>query len=371
MAGRGGLGAISHTAPTPLLVPATPMPVPAQVGGVGGYHDEVPHAGGDLRLTARAGIRLAGLVRLDGFDDLERRVRIPGAGSFDGSIGRHHRERTEDRRGSRALGCGAGTLAAVSFLEISDDGPIRTITMSNPGAMNAVPADAWTDLADAFEAFDAGDARVLVITGANGEFCAGADMRRSHPDVPSAAENVERMRTTVNRAALALHRTDKPTIAAVDGVAVGAGMNLAIGCDVVIATDRARFAEVFVRRGLTLDFGGTWLLPRLVGLQRARELALTGRVIGADEALGIGLVTDVVGVDDLTGRVEHLARELAAGAPLAQAFIKRALDRSSAMTFEQALAYEEFAQGLLLASEDLREGARAFVEKRPPDFRGR
>lgn len=243
--------------------------------------------------------------------------------------------------------------------------------MSNPGAMNAVPPDAWIDLAIAFEVFDREDARVLVLTGADGEFCAGADMRRDHVDVPSAAENAERMRTTVNRAARALHRTDKPTIAAVDGVAVGAGMNLAIGCDFVLATERARFAEVFVRRGLTLDFGGTWLLPRLVGLQRARDLALTGRIVHADEALRIGLATEVVTVDELEGRARDLAHALAAGAPLAQAFIKRGLDRSSTMTFEQALAYEEFAQGLLLASEDLREGARAFVEKRSPDFRGR
>ena len=163
----------------------------------------------------------------------------------------------------------------------------------------------------------------------------------------------------------------KPTIAAVDGVAVGAGMNLALGCDIVIATDRARFAEIFVRRGLTLDFGGTWLLPRLVGLARARELALTGRVVGAEEALGIGLVTDVVPAEDLIGRVDELAASLAAGAPLAQAFIKRAMDRSSAMTFEQALAFEEYAQGLLLGSEDLIEGAAAFIEKRAPEFRGR
>lgn len=261
--------------------------------------------------------------------------------------------------------------STVAFLQITDDGPIRTITLTNPGAMNAVPENGWVELAEAFEAFDRDDVRVLVLTGAEGEFCAGADMRRDHDGVPSAAENAERMRTTVNRAALALHRTDKPTLAAVDGVAVGAGMNLAIGCDIVLATDRARFSEVFVRRGLTLDFGGTWLLPRLVGLQRARELALTGRIVGADEALRIGLVTEVLPVEGLLDRARSLAQELAAGAPLAQAFIKRGIDRSSSMTFEQALAFEEYAQGLLLASEDLREGAAAFLEKRPPRFEGR
>ncbi len=236
--------------------------------------------------------------------------------------------------------------------------------------MNAVPPEGWSELADAFEAFEASDARVLVLTGADGEFCAGADMT-SRAAVPSAADNVARMASTVNRAAIALHRTSKPTVAAVDGVAVGAGMNLAIGCDIVVASHRARFAEVFVKRGLTLDFGGTWLLPRLVGLARARELALTGRIIDATEALSIGLVGEVVDQDALGSRVEELAGELEAGAPLAQAMIKRALDRSSSMTFEQALAFEAHAQGILLGSEDLAEGAAAFVERRPPRFRGR
>lgn len=260
----------------------------------------------------------------------------------------------------------------MSFLQITDEAAVRTVTLSNPGAMNAVPPDSWAELADAFEAFDDdGDVRALVVTGAGGEFCAGADMRRSRPSVPSAAENAERMRSTVNRAALALHRTTKPTIAAVDGVAVGAGMNLAIGCDIVLASERARFSEVFVRRGLTLDFGGTWLLPRLVGLQRARELALTGRIVDAEEARAIGIVMEVVPVDELASRAGSLARDLAAGPPLAQGFIKRGLDRSSSMTFEQALAYEEYAQGLLLASDDVREGASAFVDKREPRFRGR
>jgi 2-(1,2-epoxy-1,2-dihydrophenyl)acetyl-CoA isomerase len=146
---------------------------------------------------------------------------------------------------------------------------------------------------------------------------------------------------------------------------------MAIGCDIVIATDRARFAEIFVKRGLTLDFGGTWLLPRLVGLARARELALTGRIIGASEALDIGLVSSVVAIEDLDTAVAAAAGQLAAGAPLAQAMIKRALDRSSEMSFEQALAFEEHAQAILLASDDLQEGAAAFIEKREPKFKGR
>jgi len=256
------------------------------------------------------------------------------------------------------------------FVASRDEEGVRTITLSNPGRRNAVPPSGWDELYDAFRAFEESEERVLVIAGADGDFCAGADMNKTAVDIPSAADNAERMHNT-NRAALALHRLTKPSIAAVDGVAVGAGMNLALGCDIIIATDRARFAEIFVKRGLTLDFGGTWLLPRLVGLQRARELALTGRIIDAQEALTIGLVSEVVPTGDLEARTSELALTLASGAPLAQAMIKRAMDRSSEMSFEQSLAFEQMAQAVLLGSEDLAEGAAAFMDKRDPTFKGR
>jgi enoyl-CoA hydratase/carnithine racemase len=126
-----------------------------------------------------------------------------------------------------------------------------------------------------------------------------------------------------------------------------------------------------VRRGLTLDFGGTWLLPRLVGLARARELALTGREIEAIEAFEIGLVARVVPAEALEAEATATAEALAAGAPLAQGFIKSALDRSSSMAFEQAIRFEDQAQAVLLATDDFNEAVAAFTEKRPPHFRGR
>lgn len=256
------------------------------------------------------------------------------------------------------------------FLTETDTDRVRTLTLSNPGRMNAVPGESWPELTAAFRSFESSGQRVLVITGADGEFCAGADMNKPSVAVKSAADTSARMRM-VGEAATALHRLTKPTIAAVDGVAVGAGMNLAIGCDFVVASDRARFSEVFVRRGLAMDFGGSWLLPRLVGLARARELALTGRIVGAEEALAIGLVTEVVAADRLAERARDLASQLAEGPPLAQAFIKRAIDRSLSVSWEQALAFEEESQALLLASADLEEGAAAFIEKRRPRFEGR
>lgn len=258
----------------------------------------------------------------------------------------------------------------MAFVAVEDRGSIRWVTMSSPESKNAVPRTGWADLADALDAFEASEERALVLTGAGGDFCAGADLGADFSGFGTAAANAEYMRLP-SRAALALHRVSKPTVAAVDGVAVGAGMNLALGCDVVIASSRARFAEIFVKRGLTLDCGGTWLLPRLVGLARARDLALTGRIVEADEALAIGLVTRVVDSDRLEAEVTEVAEELAAGPPLAQRFIKVALDRSASMTFEQALSFEEQAQATLLGSEDLSEGAAAFFQKRPPEFEGR
>lgn len=260
---------------------------------------------------------------------------------------------------------------ASRFVLVADEGRVRWLTLHQPARKNAVPAEGWSELADAFEDFADSEQRVLIIKGAGEDFCSGADLNVDQlEELRSPAVGRQYMQGP-GRAATVLHRLPKPTIAAVDGVAVGAGMNLAIGCDLVVATDRALFAEVFVTRGLTLDFGGTWLLPRLIGMARARELALTGRRVVAAEALQMGLVSRVVTPDQLAATVGELAQALAAGAPLAQRFIKTGLSRSLDMTFEQSISYEDQAQATLLASDDLREGIAAFLGKRPPEFEGR
>jgi 2-(1,2-epoxy-1,2-dihydrophenyl)acetyl-CoA isomerase len=257
------------------------------------------------------------------------------------------------------------------FVTVSDAGSVRTITMSNPGRRNAIPEAGWAELEAALEGFERSEMRVMVLRGAGTDFCSGADLSESPArDFSSAADNLSLMRRT-SAAALCLASLSKPTIAAVRGVAVGAGMNLAIGCDVVLAAADARFAEIFVMRGLAMDMGGTWLLPRRVGAARAAELALTGRIVQADEALDIGLVAAVVPADELDAAVATRARAMARGAPLAQRFVKVGLHRSGSMTFEQAIAFENQAQAVLFASEDAREGIRSFLEKRDPRFRGR
>ena len=250
-----------------------------------------------------------------------------------------------------------------------DDEAVRWLTISNPGRRNAVPMGSWRDLAAVFDDFEESSARVLVITGDGEDFCSGADLS-DMAGARSTTRAYDAM-TEVGAAASALHRLTKPTVAAVDGYAVGAGMNLALGCDIVVATERARFAEVFVKRGLTLDFGGTWVLPRLLGLARAKEIALTGRMVDAAEALAMGMVARVVPPADLADTAASLAAELAAGAPLAQRFIKAGLNESAGRSFDEGLAYEQTAQALLFGTADVVEGMLAFLEKRPPDFEGR
>ena len=256
------------------------------------------------------------------------------------------------------------------WLRTEDRGEVRWLTLDRPDRRNAVPPDGWDGLRAAFLDFENSDARVLVITGAGGAFCSGADLDPTARFEAGVTAQRRRM-ARVGEAALTLHRLTKPTVALVDGIAAGAGMNLALGCDLVVGTSRARFSEIFVARGLTLDFGGSWLLPRIVGLQRAKELALTGRIVEAEEAKEIGLVLDLYPDDLVDEAMESLTKALAAGAPVAQMMSKQNLNRAFALDLSQALAAEGQAQAICLSSEDAAEGVTAFLEKRPPRFTGR
>ena len=257
-------------------------------------------------------------------------------------------------------------------LLVERSGGVVTCTLNRPEKKNAITSEMWVGLIDLFETVATNpDDRVLVITGAGDGFCSGADL--SGGGTAEAASGVggalAGMRT-VGQCAMALHDLGKPTIAAVNGVAAGAGLNLALGCDLVIASDRARFSEIFSKRGLVVDFGGSWVLPRLIGMHRAKELVLLADVIDAAEAERVGLVNRVVVHEKLGDAVGEIALRLANMAPLALAASKRLLNQAFSVSLAEAIEAENIAQALMSTTGDTREAILAFFEKREPKFTG-
>ena len=253
-------------------------------------------------------------------------------------------------------------------IEVTRDGGIATVTINRPARKNAVTGDMWAQLAEIFRSIAADtDVRCVVITGAGGEFCSGADLSAREGARP--VHQLVAMRH-VNDAALSLHRMPQPTIAKVRGVAVGAGCNMALGCDLVVAGDTERFSEIFSKRGLSVDFGGTWLLPRRIGMHRAKELAFFADIISAAEARELGLVNRVLPDAELDAFVDGWAKRLAAGPPIALSLTKRMLNNSLNVTMEEALDDEGAAQTVNFGTKDTMEAMRAFIEKRDPQFKG-
>jgi enoyl-CoA hydratase/carnithine racemase len=251
---------------------------------------------------------------------------------------------------------------------------VTTVTLHRPDKKNAINGRMWRELIEVFdEVADDRDARVLVITGEGDGFCSGADLtdEENAEDLRGGVGGGLRSMRVVGRAALRLHELSIPTIAAVNGVAAGAGCNLALGCDLVIASDRARFSEIFSKRGLSVDFGGSWLLPRLVGMHKAKELVFLADIIDAAEADRIGLVNRVVPHDELDATVREIAGRLAALPPVQLSVSKRLLNQSLSVSMSDALEFEDVAQVLNFQSADTAEAVAAFVQKRPPKFTGR
>ncbi|MFI5292599.1 MAG: enoyl-CoA hydratase-related protein [Candidatus Limnocylindrales bacterium] len=246
---------------------------------------------------------------------------------------------------------------------------VATITLDGPGSLNSLTVAAKVELLGALRsAARDRDIRVVVLTGAGRAFCAGQDLReRLAPDAPPL--EVE-LRERYNPIVLAIRELPKPVIAAVNGVAAGAGASLAFACDLRIVAASASFVLAFGRIGLVPDTGATWLLPRLVGLGRALELALVGDPIGADEAHRIGLVNRVVADEELTAETHVLAVRLASGASRAMALTKRAIAGALETDLGAALETEAILQGVAGRTADHREGIAAFVDKRQPRFTG-
>ncbi len=258
-----------------------------------------------------------------------------------------------------------------------DEG-IATLTLNEPEHLNPMTVGIMADTITALGRANLDrSVRVVIVTGAGRAFSAGGDLSRLGPNAddaggspPTAYDRRAWLRQT-QKMVLALRECEKPVIAAVNGVAAGGGCDIALACDLRFASDRARFGEVFARIGLFPGTGGTYLLPRTVGVAKALELIWTGDLIDAAEAERIGLVNRVIPHDDLMAETRTFARRLAQGPPLALSLAKAAVYRGLDLDISAAFDYAATAEAITLTSEDHREGVRAFREKRPPTFQGR
>lgn len=254
---------------------------------------------------------------------------------------------------------------------LAEDAEVATIVLNRPDKLNAFAGDMRDQLFDALERVAHGSARALVLTGAGRAFCAGGDVRHmaSLRGREDGGTELGRLLEAGARVIRRLATLPIPTLAAVNGVAAGAGMNLALACDLRIASDQASFAESFVRIGLHPDWGGTYFLPRLVGDAKARELCWLGDPVDAAEALRIGLVSRVVPDDRLMDETRALARRLASAPAASVRLTRQSIAASRHRSLDACLAAEARAQMECWETTDVDEGLTAFVEKRAPAFR--
>lgn len=260
----------------------------------------------------------------------------------------------------------------MSAVELQIEEEIATITLNRPEKLNALAGTMRQELADAIHAADSDpSSRVLIITGAGRAFCAGGDVEfmttlQSEGRLQEFRELLDAGTAVVT----SIRSASKPVIAAINGVAAGAGCNLALACDFRFAAEGAKLGQSFVRIGLHPDWGGTYFLPRLVGASRAMEIMMSGRMVEAAEALRIGMVDRLAPADELMQEVRHFGAALAAAPPIAIEGIKRAVYASFANSLEEQLSLEGENQVRAFQSKDAVEGLAAFAEKRTPRFSG-
>jgi len=256
-------------------------------------------------------------------------------------------------------------------VERPSDG-VALLVLDNPDQRNAM-SDAMTEAWSVAVADLAGDptVRAVVVTGEGSAFCSGGDTSWIASEPDATVDDLRRRMLPFYRAWLAIRSLEVPSIAAVNGAAIGAGLCLALACDIRYAATSARLGVPFVKLGMHPGMAATWSLPEVVGPAAARDLLLTGRVVGADEALRLGLVSRVIDDAALLDEVLAVAADVAATAPIASRLTKLALADGGHATYDAALQWEALAQPVTLATEDLQEGIRAAREKRPPEFRGR
>ncbi|WP_297595032.1 enoyl-CoA hydratase-related protein [Mycobacterium sp.] len=257
-----------------------------------------------------------------------------------------------------------------SNIIVRRSGGVVHVVLNRPARKNAMLPEMWAELTDIVIGVDgrASD-RVLVLTGEGGAFCTGADIaaRLPAPREAAAVPSSERVLDDIKQCVLALVQISKPTVAAVDGIAAGGGCNLALACDLVIASDQAQFSEIFVRRGLTVDTGGSWILPRLIGSARARRLVLLGEVIDAELAYQMGLVTHLIPRTDFHTEVAAIASQLCESPAVTLAADKRLLAASPTLTLVEALDRETASQLDMLGRPHVEAARRAFLASQGTD----
>ena len=259
------------------------------------------------------------------------------------------------------------------YILLDKQDQIATITLNRPERYNAFVGLMRQEIVHAVNdvAMDP-DVRVVVITGSGKAFCTGGDVNEFASGKTQAfSETLTAERHAMCKAVLTINAMEKPVIAAVNGVAAGGGCNLALSCDIRIASEKARFGQVFTRRGLHPDWGGIYFLPRLVGYAKAAELIFSGEVIDVQEAFKIGLVNKIVPHEELKTATQEMASRMAKNAPIPIAFAKRGLQNFNRWDLDQALDYESYVLEITRKSEDAKEGFASFLEKREPIFKGK
>ena len=264
-------------------------------------------------------------------------------------------------------------ISTESLVQHTTDNQVCRITLNRPEALNAITPDQRERIIRLLDDASADpDVRAVVITGTGRGFCAGADLRGgSGADGRIPGDVARVLRLGAQRLIAAVLDCEKPVIAAVNGTAAGLGAHLALACDLVLAAESARFIEVFVRRGLVPDGGGAYLLPRLIGPHRAKELMFFGDALSAADAERLGLVNRVVPDEELDKTARAWAERLATGPTRALALTKELVNASLGADRTTAFAAEAAAQEINMTTADAREGVRSFVERRSPEFKGR